>query len=87
VDQYLDRKTAWTVRLWTEIRTRGLLSKITDFAYSIAMEVYNGTWTRLCTPFSILLGHKFRKVNSLKQSDKDHEAKPVANFQKLHYVA
>jgi Co/Zn/Cd efflux system component len=76
-----------TVGLRTEILTRGLPSKIADFAHSIVMEVFKGAWKRLYTSFSILLGRKFRKVNSEKQSDKDQEANPVPNFHKLHYVA
>lgn len=76
-----------TAGLRTEILTRSLRSKIIDFAHLIAMVVFKGAWKRLCTSFSILTGRKFRKVNSEKQSDEDQEAKPVPNFQKLHYTA
>jgi hypothetical protein len=52
------------------------------------MEVFKDTayMEGVCTSFSILW-RKFRKVNSEKQNDEDHEAKPVPNFYKLHYVA
>jgi len=40
-----------TVGLRTEILTRGLLSKITDFAHSIAMEDFKGARRDYVRPF------------------------------------